>query len=149
MHEAARLSDRSWGYFMAMKTRGARIELNSAGGEVGAEGAQFRAVEGELDALRAGFELDEQGGEKQHEDCRGQYKRLRREDAVGHWQVRFAKMPNTEDWRPNNHQGNDERCASSKNRATSYADPKKKREDERLGQGRCPSPLWEGYQESA
>ena len=55
MHEAAQLSDRNWGYFMAMKTRGARIELNSAGGEVGAEGAQPRAVEGELNALRAGF----------------------------------------------------------------------------------------------
>ena len=85
MHEAARLSDRSWGYFMAMKMRGARIELNSAGGEVGAEGAQLRAVEGELNALRAGFELDEQGGEKQHEDCCGQHKRLSRENAIGYW----------------------------------------------------------------
>ena len=92
MHEAARLSDRNWGYFMAMKTRGARIELNSAGGEVGAEGAQPRAVEGELKALRAGFErsltvtsLDEQGGEKQHENCRGQYKGLSRENAIGYW----------------------------------------------------------------
>jgi hypothetical protein len=92
MHEAARLSDRNWGYLMAMKARGARVELNSAGGKIGAESAQPRAVEGQLEALCAGFKrsltvtsLDEQGGEKQHENCRGQYKGLRREDAIGHW----------------------------------------------------------------